>query len=124
MAEAAKLLIVPVAPVRWTGNEQKANTERHGGERVTLQVELVSAESRVWSGSASMIIARTVEGEIGIMTGHEPTLALLAPGRVQIRVEGGESIVAEVEDGGFLSIDHDRVTVVADTAALVSASDR
>lgn len=91
---------------------------------MTLQVELVSAESRVWSGSASIIIARTVEGEIGIMTGHEPTLALLAPGRVQIRVEGGESIVAEVEDGGFLSIDHDRVTVVADTAALVSASDR
>jgi F-type H+-transporting ATPase subunit epsilon len=91
---------------------------------VTLQVELVSAESRVWSGTASMIIARTVEGEIGILTGHEPTLALLAPGQVQIRREGGESIIAEVEDGGFLSIDHDRVTVVADTAALVTASGR
>jgi F-type H+-transporting ATPase subunit epsilon len=91
---------------------------------VTLQVELVSAEARVWSGTASMIIARTVEGEIGILTGHEPTLALLAAGEVQIRSENGETIVAQVEDGGFLSIDHDRVTVVADTAALVTGSAR
>jgi F-type H+-transporting ATPase subunit epsilon len=91
---------------------------------VTLQVELVSAEARVWSGPASMIIARTVDGEIGILTGHEPTLALLAPGEVQIRGEGGESVVAQVEDGGFLSIEHDRVTVVADTAILVTGTDR
>jgi F-type H+-transporting ATPase subunit epsilon len=90
---------------------------------VTLQVELVSAEARVWSGTARMIIARTIDGEIGILTGHEPTLALLAPGEVQIRSDDGESVVAQVE-GGFLSIDHDRVTVVADTAALVSGSDR
>jgi F-type H+-transporting ATPase subunit epsilon len=68
-----------------------------------------------------MIIARTTEGEMGILTGHEPTLALLAAGQVQIRTENGESVVAEVEDG-FLSIDHDRVTVVSDTAALVSGS--
>jgi F-type H+-transporting ATPase subunit epsilon len=88
---------------------------------VTLQVELVSAEARVWAGEASLIIARTTEGEMGILTGHEPTLAVLAPGRVQIRTEGGESMVAEVEDG-FLSIDHDRVTVVSETATLVSDS--
>jgi F-type H+-transporting ATPase subunit epsilon len=88
---------------------------------VTLQVELVSAEARVWSGSARMIIARTTEGELGILTGHAPTLAVLAAGQVQIHAENGESVVAEVEDG-FLSIDHDRVTVVSDTATLVSGS--
>jgi F-type H+-transporting ATPase subunit epsilon len=49
-------------------------------------------------------------------------LAVLAPGQVQIRTEHGESVVAEVEDG-FLSIDHDRVTVVSETASLVSGSD-
>jgi F-type H+-transporting ATPase subunit epsilon len=90
---------------------------------VTLQVELVSAEARVWSGPASMIIARTVEGELGILTGHAPTLAVLAAGQVKIHAESGESVVAEVEDG-FLSIDHDRVTVVSDTASLVSGSGR
>jgi F-type H+-transporting ATPase subunit epsilon len=90
---------------------------------MALQVELVSAEARVWSGSASMVIARTSEGELGILTGHAPTLAVLAAGRVQIHAENGDSVVAEVEDG-FLSIDHDRVTVVSDTASLVSGSGR
>jgi F-type H+-transporting ATPase subunit epsilon len=88
---------------------------------VTLHVELVSAEARVWSGDASMIIARTTEGEMGILTDHEPTLAVLAAGQVQIRAEDGESIVAELE-GGFLSVDHNRVTVVSDTATLVSSA--
>ena len=91
---------------------------------MSLQVELVSAESKVWSGTARMVIAKTIEGEIGVLAGHEPTLAVLAPGQVTIRGEGGETVVAHVEDGGFLSIDHDRVTVVADTAALVSGSAR
>jgi F-type H+-transporting ATPase subunit epsilon len=90
---------------------------------VALQVELVSAEARVWSGEARMVIARTTEGEMGVLTGHAPTLAVLAAGQVQIHAENGESLVAEVEDG-FLSIDHDRVTVVSDTAALVSGSGR
>lgn len=89
---------------------------------MTLQVELVSAEAKVWTGSARMVIARTIEGELGVLTGHEPTLALLAPGRVTIRGEAGETVVAEVEDGGFLSVDHDRVTVVADTAVLAAGS--
>jgi F-type H+-transporting ATPase subunit epsilon len=90
---------------------------------VTLQVELVSAEARVWSGSAERIILRTTEGEMGVLTGHAPTLAVLAAGQVQILAENGESVVANVEDG-FLSVDHDRVTVVSDTATLVSGSGR
>ena len=88
---------------------------------MTLQVELVSAEARVWSGEASQIIARTTEGEMGILTDHQPTLAILAQGRVQIHAESGESVVAEVE-GGFLSVDHNRVTVVSNTATLVAGS--
>jgi F-type H+-transporting ATPase subunit epsilon len=88
---------------------------------MTLQVELVSAEARVWSGDAQRIIARTTEGEIGILTGHAPTLAVLAAGRVQILAENGESVFADVE-GGFLSVEHNRVTVVSDTAALVSTA--
>jgi F-type H+-transporting ATPase subunit epsilon len=88
---------------------------------MTLQTELVSAEARVWSGEASMIIARTTEGEMGILTGHAPTLAVLAPGEVRIVATGGESVVLDVS-GGFLSVDHDRVTIVSDTATVVSGS--
>jgi F-type H+-transporting ATPase subunit epsilon len=90
-----------------------------GGERVPLQVELVSAESRVWSGEARLVIARTTEGDIGVMPGHAPTLAILAPGQVTIRAAEGSDVTVDVE-GGFLSIEHDRVMVLSDTAALAS----
>ena len=88
---------------------------------MTLQVELVSATARVWSGDAQRIIARTIDGEMGILTDHAPTLAVLAAGQVRILAENGESVIAEVE-GGFLSVDHNRVTVVSDTATLVTDS--
>jgi F-type H+-transporting ATPase subunit epsilon len=85
-----------------------------------LQVELVSAEARVWSGEASQVVARTIEGEIGILGEHAPLLAVLAAGQVRITGTGGESVVADVE-GGFLSVEHNRVKVVSDTASLVGS---
>jgi F-type H+-transporting ATPase subunit epsilon len=90
---------------------------------VALEVELVSAEARVWSGTATQVVARTTEGEIGILGDHAPILAVLAPGQVRIESEAGESVVADVR-GGFLSVEHNRVTVVSDTAALVNGSGR
>lgn len=86
-----------------------------------LQVELVSADSRVWSGEATMIVARTTEGEMGVLPGHAPVLAVLTGGEVRINVVDGGTVVATLEDG-FLSVDHDRVTVVSDTAAMASGS--
>ncbi|GAB7190444.1 hypothetical protein NUM3379_11500 [Kineococcus sp. NUM-3379] len=78
-----------------------------------LHVELVAADRQVWSGEATMVRARTAEGEIGILAGHEPLLAILGSGEVVITA-GGDGISAHV-DGGFLSVDHDRVTLVAET---------
>ena len=85
-----------------------------------LEVELVSADSRVWSGEAREVIARTTEGDMGVLPGHAPVLAVLAKGEVRILTEGQE-VVATVEDG-FLSVEHDRVTVVSDSAALTNGS--
>lgn len=65
------------------------------------------------------MVARTTEGELGILTGHTPLLALLGPGPVRITAQGGTEVHAEVGEG-FLSVEHDRVTVVADTAAIVT----
>jgi F-type H+-transporting ATPase subunit epsilon len=45
-----------------------------------LQVELVAADRKVWSGQASIVITRTTEGDIGIMPGHQPLLGLLVSG--------------------------------------------
>ncbi|GAB3591332.1 hypothetical protein GCM10027446_08890 [Angustibacter peucedani] len=83
---------------------------------MALTVELVAADRQVWAGEASTVVARTTDGEIGILPGHAPLLGVLVEGEVRIDGEG-ERVVAQV-DGGFLSVDHDRVTIVAETARL------
>jgi F-type H+-transporting ATPase subunit epsilon len=84
-----------------------------------LTVTVVAADQEVWSGQASMVVARTVEGEIGILAGHEPMLAILASGEVRITGVDGARVTANAEDG-FLSVENDTVTVVASRAALVA----
>lgn len=83
----------------------------------TLHVDLVSADKAVWSGEAKLVIAKTVEGEIGLMPDHEPLLAVLAQGEVRITLATGESLKATAEDG-FLSVERNTVTIVARNASL------
>jgi len=83
----------------------------------TLDVHVVAADREVWAGQASMLVARTVEGELGILPGHEPLLGVLAEGEVRIHTEGG--IILAKADRGFLSVEHNTVTVVASQAELV-----
>ena len=82
-----------------------------------MQVEVVSAERRLWSGDAEMVVARTVEGEIGILAGHAPVLAELATGRLRVIRPGGEEVVAAIH-GGFLSMSESGVSVLADVAEM------
>jgi F-type H+-transporting ATPase subunit epsilon len=92
---------------------------------MTLQVELVVPDGEVWSGPAQMVIAKTLEGDIGVLTGHAPVLGILAEGSV-VRIrpeEGGEEISAAVSSG-FFSIADDRVSVLARQARLSSDIDR
>ena len=78
-----------------------------------LQVDLVAADRKVWSGEARMVRARTSDGELGILPQHQPLLGVLVSGEVVIHVEGGAQVVSIAS--GFLSVEHDRVTIVADT---------
>lgn len=82
-----------------------------------LQVELVSADRVVWSGEASMVIARTSEGDVGVLVGHAPMLAVLVEGVVEVRADGDEVWVAAV-DAGFLSVADDRVSILAERAEM------
>ena len=84
----------------------------------TLRVELVAADQAVWTGEAKMVVAKTVEGEIGLLPGHEPMLAILGEGEVRITLEDGNVIKANAEDG-FLSVENNVVAIVARNAALV-----
>ena len=84
-----------------------------------MQVEVVSADRVVWSGSSSNIIAKTVNGEIGILPGHSPFLGVLEPSAVVVFSEdGGREIVAV--DGGFISVSQGRVSILSEYARLAS----
>jgi len=78
-----------------------------------LHVELVAADRKVWEGEAKQVSARTVEGELGILPGHTPLLGILVSGDVRIESMAGQIHAAAI-DSGFLSVDHDRVTIVAE----------
>ena len=84
-----------------------------------LRVSLVSAEAEVWSGEADLVVAKSIEGEIGFMVGHEPVLAILAEGQVRITQPDGTKVIADAQDG-FLSMADNEVTIVAGNAALIS----
>jgi F-type H+-transporting ATPase subunit epsilon len=82
-----------------------------------LTVNVVSADEQIWSGQASMVVAKTKEGEIGILAGHQPLLGVLAAGEVRITASDGGRIVANADDG-FISVENDTVTIAARAAAL------
>ncbi len=88
-------------------------------EGTELKVNLVSATQQVWEGTARMVVARTVEGELGILPGREPVLAILAEGQVRITDAEGNETVARADDG-FLSVANNVVTIVAREASLTS----
>ena len=85
-----------------------------------LSVDVVAADRAVWSGTARSVTAPAHDGSIGILAGHTPLLALLSAGTVVIRPTSGAELEISVT-GGFLSVDSDQITVVADEATLVAA---
>jgi len=79
-------------------------------------VDIVTPDAIIWSGQAEFISARTTEGEIGIYAGHEPLMAALATGAVQIHSDDGVTTVGL--HGGFLQIFQDQVTLLTDRAEI------
>ncbi len=88
-----------------------------------MTVDLVAVERKIWSGQASFLKARTTVGDIGIMPGHEATLAQLEEAGV-VRVDGtdGTSTTLAVR-GGFLAVTAETVTVLAEFAELADEVD-
>lgn len=87
------------------------------GENGHLEVALVAAERTVWQGQAKIVIARTTDGDVGILPGHAPLLGLLQGGTVQVRTVDDEYFVAAAPDG-FLSVANDRVSILAENAEM------
>ena len=94
----------------------------------TLHVELLMPDRSLWSGEAGMVIAKTIDGDIGILPGHAPVFGILSPGSlVRIReIPGAESPTDEVRAAvrdGFLSVTNDRVSILASTGELAADVD-
>src|SRR5699024_7654620 len=89
---------------------------------VALSVEVVATDRTVWSGEASAISAPAADGSIGILPGHQPVLAVLRSGTVDITPTSGEKVELDVS-GGFVSVDHDTVTIVIDASVGSEMSD-
>ena len=86
----------------------------------SFQLDVVSPEATVWSGEAEFVVARTTEGEIGILADHEPLLAALTTGAVT--VEHGSSKTTIGVHGGFLQVLDNQVTLLTDRAKVSTGS--
>ncbi len=95
---------------------------------MTLHVELLLPDRKLWSGEAGLVIVKTLDGDIGVQSGHSPVFGILYPGSlVRIReVPGNDSpgdvVRAAVRDG-FLSVTDDRVSILASVGQLASDID-
>ena len=97
---------------------------------MTLRVELVAPDGEIWSGRARMVIAKTLDGDLGVLTGHSPVLGILAEGSLVRIVDpeageqaaAGEEVLAAVSSG-FLAVADDRVSILSREAQLASTVD-
>ena len=90
---------------------------------MTLHVEVLLPDRSLWSGEAGLVIAKTIDGDIGVQTGHSPVFGILSPGSV-VRVREvpgdenpGDVVRAAVRDG-FLSVTNNRVSILASSGEL------
>jgi F-type H+-transporting ATPase subunit epsilon len=83
----------------------------------TFQVDVVSPEATVWSGTATFVLAKTPEGELGIMANHEPLMGSLVTGAVIVQGKDGSRTTIGVH-GGFLQVLDNQVTLITDRAQI------
>lgn len=78
-----------------------------------MNVAVVTTDEIAWQGTATSVVVPSADGDVGILRGRQPLLAVLRPGVVRITPESGEPVLIEVE-AGFVSVDEDNVQVVVD----------
>ncbi len=80
-----------------------------------IRLEIVSAETAIFSGEATMVIAPGKDGDLGIAPKHTPLLTTLRPGEVEVHKEGEDKEYIYVT-GGILEVQPHMVTILADSA--------
>jgi F-type H+-transporting ATPase subunit epsilon len=83
---------------------------------MSFAVELVSPAQRVWSGQAEMVSARTIDGDLGILSGHTQLFGVLVDGTVTIKGTDGTTTDFNIS-GGFLSVANNRVSILTESVS-------
>ncbi|MBT8420355.1 MAG: F0F1 ATP synthase subunit epsilon [Gammaproteobacteria bacterium] len=99
------------------------NQHRSGKKAKTIHVDIVGAEGMTFTGSAYMIVAPTVMGEVGILPGHSPLLTRLEPGEVRLTISEEEEKLLIYISGGMMEVQPSAVTILSDTALRADAID-
>jgi F-type H+-transporting ATPase subunit epsilon len=94
-----------------------------GSDRKRLGVRLLTPEGAVYDGAATMVVAPSVEGEVGILPRHTPLVAFLRPGEVRVKTLEEEEVVFATTEG-YLSVEEDRVLVLVEQAERADQIDR
>jgi F-type H+-transporting ATPase subunit epsilon len=89
---------------------------------MAIDAKVVSPDQLLFEGEVVACYARSTEGEIGILSGHQPALLLLAPAPLELELPGGGRETFAVRSG-FLEFAHDQLTVLADDATHVASKD-
>jgi F-type H+-transporting ATPase subunit epsilon len=82
----------------------------------TIHVDVVSAEEQIYSGEAEFVVLPGVDGELGVYPRHTPLFTAIRPGAVRIKLPGEAQEEFVFVQGGFLEVQPNHVTVLADTA--------
>jgi len=88
----------------------------------TVQVNIVTPDGPVYDAEVTMVIAKTVSGDIGILAGHIPMVAPLAISALKLNKADGSTEVAAVS-GGFIEVRPDKITILAPSAEVASTID-
>jgi F-type H+-transporting ATPase subunit epsilon len=89
----------------------------------TLLCEIVTPERIVYTNEVEMVIAPTLDGEIGILPMHVPLVTVLAAGELRVRYNDGKDVEWFAISGGYLQVHEDKVIVLADNAQVASQID-
>ena len=89
---------------------------------ITTHLDIVSAEKEMFSGAVEMVVATGEMGELGIIPGHAPLLALLKPGEVRVTHQGGVQEIFYIS-GGMIEVQPYCVTILADAVERAESLD-
>lgn len=83
-----------------------------------MKVHVVDPKAVLWDGEATSVVVPASEGDLGILPGRQPVLAILRPGTVRIHTTQDDAAPVTLDvDAGFVSVDQDQVEIVVDNTA-------